>query len=82
MIESHVSMSDATHLSAPVTEITLDEDATLTHYRVQIDSEKSFHFATTRVLQESNSNYRSTSFSVGSDIGRNDVFTHLVGEYC
>ena len=81
VIESHISISDATHLSAPVTEITLDEDATLTHCRVQIDGEKSFHFATTRVLQEANSNYRSTSFSVGSDIGRNDVFTHLVGEY-
>ncbi len=81
MIESHISVSDATHLSAPVSEITLGEDATLTHYRLQIDGEKSFHFATTRVLQEGNSDYRSTSFSVGSDIGRNDVFTQLVGEY-
>ncbi len=81
VIESHVSMSSATHLSAPVTEITLDADAALTHYRLQIDGENSYHFATTRVLQEASSDYRSTSFSIGSDIGRNDVFTHLVGEH-
>ena len=81
VIESHVSMSEATHLSAPVTEITLGESAALTHYRLQIDGENSFHFATTRVLQQARSDYRSTSFSVGSDIGRNDIFTHLVGEY-
>ena len=81
VIESHVAMSDATHLSAPVSEISLADDATLKHYRVQIDGESSYHFSTTRVLQEASSDYRSTSFSIGSDIGRNDVFTHLVGEY-
>lgn len=81
VIESHVAMSDATHISAPVSEITLDEDAALKHYRLQIDGEKSFHFSTTRVLQETGSDYRSTSFSVGSEIGRNDIFTHLIGEY-
>lgn len=81
VIESHVSMSDTTHLSAPVAEITLDEEATLKHFRLQIDGENSFHFATTRVFQETSSDYHSTSFSVGSDIGRNDIFTHLIGEY-
>ena len=81
VIESHVSVSEATHLSAPVAEITLEEGAKLTHYRLQIDGENSYHFATTRVLQQASSDYRLTSFSVGSDIGRNDVFTHLVGEY-
>ena len=81
VIESHVAMSDATHLSAPVSEISLTDDATLKHYIVQIDGEGSYHFSTTRVLQEASSDYRSTSFSIGSAIGRNDVFTHLVGEY-
>ncbi len=81
LIESHVSMTDAAHLSVPVTEVALDEDAALTHYRWQNDGEKSFHFATTRVLQEASSHYRATSFSVGSDIGRSDVLTHLIGEY-
>ena len=81
LIESYVSLSDDTHMTLPVVEIKLSEGAKLTHYRYQNNSENSFHFATTRVLQEASSDYRSTSFSVGSDIGRNDVFTHLVGEY-
>ncbi len=81
LIETHVSLSDAVHLSVPVVEISLEERSTLRHYRVQLDGESSYHFATTRVKQGPESSYRSTSFSVGSSIARNDVFTHLIGEH-
>ena len=81
LIETHLSMSDAAHLSVPVIEISLQQDAAFKHYRVQLDNENSYHFATTRVRQSAGSNYQSTSFSVGSSIGRNDVFTILEGEY-
>lgn len=81
LIESHISLSDATHMSVPVVEIRMGADASLTHYRYQDDGENSYHFATTRVSQEAGSIYRSTSFSVGSSIGRNDVFTSLNGEH-
>ena len=81
VIESHVSLTDAVHLSAPVAEISLGDEASLTHYRVQIENESSYHFATTRVLQGRGSSYRSTSYCVGSALGRNDVFTLLEGEY-
>ncbi len=81
LIESHISISDATHLSVPVVEIRMGSNSSLTHLRYQDESENSFHFATTRVSQDDGSNYKSTSFSVGSSIGRNDVFTSLRGEY-
>ena len=81
VIESHVSMSEAAHLSLPVVEISLGEAAKLSHYRIQFDNESSYHFATTRVAQELESTYRSTSFSVGPAIGRNDILTSLNGEY-
>ena len=81
LIETHVSMSDAAHFSAPVIEISLAEDASLKHCRAQLDNENSYHFATTRVKQSSGSNYQSSSFSIGCSIGRNDVFTHLAGEH-
>ena len=81
LIESHVSLSDDVHMTLPVIEIKMGEGAELTHYRYQNNSENSYHFSTTRVLQKANSNYRSTSFSVGAEIGRNDVFTHLIGEH-
>ena len=80
VIESHVSMSENPHLSVPVVEISIGEDASLSHYRVQLDNENAFHFSTTRIQQGSGSEYRSTSFSIGSAIGRNDVHTALVGE--
>ena len=80
VIESHLAMSVSTYLSVPVVEISLSDEANLVHYRVQIDSEKSYHFATTRVSQNTSSNYKSTSFCVGSAIGRNDIFTMLRGE--
>ena len=81
LIESHLSLSDDTHLSVPVVEIRMGADSSLTHYRYQDDGENSYHFATTRVSQDAGSSYRSTSFSVGSSIGRNDVFTSLNGEH-
>ena len=81
LIESHVSLSDDEYLTAPVVEISLARNASIKHYRVQQDSENAYHFATTRVEQGEGSAYNSTSFSVGSSIGRNDVFTLLDGEY-
>ena len=81
LIETHVSISDVCHLSVPVVEISVGQDASLTHYRVQLENESSYHFATTRVRQDAGSVYRSLSFSIGSSIGRNDVFTMLEGEY-
>ena len=81
LIESHISISDATHLSVPVVEIRMGSNSSLTHLRYQDENEKSFHFATTRVSQDEGSNYKSTSFCVGASIGRNDVFTSLEGEY-
>ena len=81
LIESHISFSDATHLSVPVVEIGMSGNSSLTHIRYQDESETAFHFATTRVSQDGGSSYKSTSFFVGSSIGRNDVFTSLQGEY-
>ena len=81
LIESYVSLSNDTHMVLPVVEIKLGESAELTHYRYQSNNENSFHFATTRVAQNVDSKYRSVSFSSGSKIGRNDVFTMLEGEY-
>ncbi len=81
IVETHVALSDAAHLSVPVVEISLDQEASLTHYRVQMDNEASYHFATTRVDQAAGSQYRTASFSTGSSIGRNDILTILNGEY-
>ncbi len=81
LIETHVSMADGSHLSVPVVEISMGQQSTLRHYRVQLDGEDSYHFATTRVKQGEDSRYRSTSFSMGSSIGRHDVLTMLDGEH-
>ena len=81
IIETHVALSDAPHLSVPVVEVSLDRDASLTHYRMQMEGEASYHFATTRVEQAAGSQYRTASFSTGSSIGRNDILTLLQGEY-
>lgn len=81
IIETHLSISDSsTHLSVPVVEIKLEQDAELTHYRLQLENENSFHFGTTRVHQADGAIYNSTSFATGAAIGRNDVHTILAGE--
>ncbi len=81
LIETHVAASEGPHLSVPVGEITLKQNAELNHFRLQMDGDNSYHFATTRVVQSEGSAYASTSFALGSSIGRNDVHTQLDGEH-
>lgn len=81
IIETHISVSDSsTHLSVPVVEINIEQDAELTHYRLQLENENSFHFGTTRVHQADGATYNSTSFATGAAIGRNDIHTILAGQ--
>ena len=77
LIETYVNLSLSRQLSVPVTEIFAASDATIRHYRIQMENENSFHLATTRVAQMEDSQFTSTSFAVGSSIARNDIHTSL-----
>ncbi len=63
-----------------VTEIVLEEDAVLDHYRLLRQGEKAFHIGTVEVHQARNSRYRSHSVTSGGAITRVEINARLDGE--
>ena len=82
IIESYVAPGDdEIYFTNAVTEVITKADANLTHYRLQAESTKAFHIATTAVQQESKSTYASYAMTVGGEIARHDLNVKLNGEH-
>jgi Fe-S cluster assembly protein SufD len=64
-----------------VTEIALDQDANLDHYKIQIESEEACHVATQQLEQAGPSVFTSHNISFGGALVRNDINSRLGGEH-
>jgi Fe-S cluster assembly protein SufD len=82
VVESYVSLSDATYLTNAVTEVAVDDGATLEHYKIQRESRRAFHVGTAEARQGRDSHYISFSFATGAELSRTNVYTNLDGEGC
>jgi Fe-S cluster assembly protein SufD len=80
IIESYVSLGDATYFTNAVTEIQVMDGARLDHYRIERESERSYHVGTTEVRQGRDSRYHSFSFATGGALARVNLYTVLGGE--
>ena len=78
VIESYVSLSSSQHFTNAVTEIVLDEGASVEHYRLLMDNPESFHVGNTRVYQDKDSTFSSASFARGAAVARTDALSDLV----
>jgi Fe-S cluster assembly protein SufD len=82
LIESYVAPNDdAVYFTNAVTEVMMNRDANLTHYRLQEESTNAFHIATTQVQQDSKSTYTSYAISLGGEIARHTLNVRLDGEH-
>jgi Fe-S cluster assembly protein SufD len=81
IIESYVSFGEEIYLTNAVAEVFAAEGSALTHYRLQEESERSFHIATTEVFQERGSNYSSCAISLGGGIARHNLNVALSDEH-
>ena len=79
IIESYVSIRDSCYFTNAVTEIALGDGARIDHYKIQRESEKSFHVGTTQIRQERDSLLHSFSFAVGGSLARTNIYTSLEG---
>jgi len=79
LIESYSSFSGERYFSTAVTEIFLKEEAVLRHIKVQRDSDRSFHIASTQVHQERNSSYSSLTMTLGSELSRENLSVVMDG---
>ncbi len=79
VIESYVSLSPGRYFTDAVTEFVLGEGAQVEHYKLLLESERSFHVASGRVQQSPDSRFSSTFFARGAAIARNDIQVTLDG---
>ncbi len=80
IVESYVGLGGGVYFTNAVTEIVAGENAVVDHYKLQRESEASFHIATCDLHQSRSSNITSMSLAIGGGLVRNDVHTVLDGE--
>lgn len=74
-MEEYQSGSDGTskHLTLPIVEIIVGDDAHVVHKYAQLEGQDSIHMKGTLVSQGSRSNYQLTEASIGGRLSRHDV---------
>ena len=80
IIECFVSVGGGGNLRNAVVDDQLDEGARVSHYRMLMEDETSFHIGNTRVRQLANSCFNCISVATGQAIGRNDIHVLIDGE--
>ena len=80
IIESYLCIRDTPYFTNTVTEISLGEGARVDHYKIQRESEMSFHVGTTHIRQSRDSQLHSFSFAVGGSLARTNIYTCLDGD--
>lgn len=78
IVESYTSTAKS--FSNASVQIVVEENANLTHYRVQRESPEAFHVGTTEVSLGRGSRYDSTNINLGGAISRHDIEVKFTAE--
>ena len=73
LIERYESSGESVYFHNAVSEILLEDNAALTHYRLQQESPQAYHLHQSFLAQAANSQYRSTSLALGGKWARHDL---------
>ncbi len=82
VIESYAALDDVAYLTNAVTEVLLEDGATLQHVRVQREARSAFHVGTIEARQGRDSHFLQFTFQTGAKLSRSNVYTVLEGEGC
>ncbi len=80
LIERYESSGDSVYFHNAVSEILLEDNATLTHYQLQQESPRAYHLHQSFVAQAAHSQYRSTSLALGGKWARHDLEVCFQGQ--
>ena len=80
IIESYEATGDGVYLTDAVVEVFVGENARVTHYKVQRESEAAFHIATTHVELERSAFYDLTTITLGAQLSRHGIGVKLAHE--
>lgn len=76
IIETYVGY-DSAYLSSTVTEVFVGQNAHLTLYKMQCESEKAYHFGGIYVKQDRDAHFTHHNFAFGALLARSDIHTDL-----
>jgi Fe-S cluster assembly protein SufD len=82
VIESFLTFGSTPTLTTAVTEIVADENAEVHHYKLAEEGPAAYHVSTVQIAQAASSRVRTTTFSFGGKVVRNEVNATLQGEEC
>ncbi len=82
VIESHIGLGGGLRFSNPVSEVVVMENARVDHFKVQLETDETYHVGSIHVEQARDSRYTSNSFMFGGLLIRNDIDPVLDGEGC
>ncbi len=80
LVESYVTLTEATYFTNTVAEVHLGANARLDHTRIMRESEAAWHIGFTQVDQEQDSHYREFALAMGGRLARHNVHTRHHGE--
>lgn len=80
ILETFIGTDGESYFTNPVSTYQLADNASVEHYRVQLDGDHAYHISNTEVHLERAANFVSHSISIGSLLNRNDYNVVLSGE--
>ncbi len=80
LIEDFVAIGEGAYFTNAVTEIFLEDNAQVSHTRVQRDSLSAYHIGRTAVSQARNARYTCNAISLGAKLSRHHLNIYSLGE--
>ncbi|MCW8934480.1 MAG: Fe-S cluster assembly protein SufD [Gammaproteobacteria bacterium] len=81
LIERYISTGDSHYLNNNLTELVLEENASLLHYRLQEESSTAYHLGSVFLSQHASSVYNNTSISLGGAWSRTEFNVEFKAEF-
>lgn len=82
VVEAYRTLGDEASFTNAVTEVVVARDARVEYYKVQNDTDQSYHIGTTQVRQSDNSLFYSATVTLNGGFVRNNLNIVLDGEHC
>ena len=82
VVENYISIGNKNNFSNVVSEIVLEENATVNHYKLQLKNKQAYHVGNTQVYQTNNSNFTDFTISLEGQLLRNNLNVISDGENC
>jgi Fe-S cluster assembly protein SufD len=77
IVETFTGQAGISYLTAAVTEILLGENAGLDHYKIQVESDKAYHFGGVYISQQNTSRFKQHNLSFGGLLARHEIHAEL-----